>query len=60
LQRDRILRTPHALRRITRVNENDGVALEDLGVSADHVHYLTKRDITGENEDLIAAAARQL
>ncbi len=49
-----------ALRRTTRVNDNDGVALEDLGVSADHLHYLSKRDITGENEDLIAAAASQL
>jgi Peptidase family S41 len=49
-----------AIRRTTRVNDNDGVALEDLGVTADHLHYLTKRDITGENEDLIAAAARHL
>jgi hypothetical protein len=49
-----------ALRRATRVNANDGVALEDLGVTADHVHYLTQRDLTEKNDDLLAAAARHL
>lgn len=46
-----------ALRRATRVGRRIGVPLEDLGVEADSVHPLTKRDITGENRDLLAAAA---
>jgi Peptidase family S41 len=49
-----------ALRRATRVNANDGVALEDLGVTAHHIHYLTQRDITDKNQDLLAATVRHL
>lgn len=45
-----------ALRRSTRVGDRDGVPLEDLGVAADAVHALTRRDITSQNEDLVAAA----
>jgi hypothetical protein len=46
-----------ALRSSRRVNEREGVPLEDLGVEADHLHELTRRDITERNQDLLAAAA---
>lgn len=46
-----------ALRSSKRVNEREGVPLEDLGVEADHLHELTRRDITGRNQDLLATAA---
>ena len=45
-----------ALRRVTRVRDNIGVPLEDLGVKVDDRHDLTRRDITERNEDLLAAA----
>jgi hypothetical protein len=46
-----------ALRRATRVGANVGVPLEDLGVRADVVREPTFADVTGSNEDLLAAAA---
>jgi hypothetical protein len=49
-----------ALRRVTRVRKHEGVPLEDLGVEADVVHRLTKRDITDGNHDLISTAAGTL
>ena len=49
-----------ALRRVTRVRRHEGVPLEDLGVEADIVHPLTKRDITDGNFDLISSATRLL
>jgi hypothetical protein len=49
-----------ALRRATRVGDQVGVPLEDLGVTADAVHRLTERDIVADNQDLVAAAAEQL
>jgi C-terminal processing protease CtpA/Prc len=49
-----------ALRRVTRVRIKEGVPLEDLGVEADVVHRLTKRDLTDGNYDLITAAARAI
>jgi C-terminal processing protease CtpA/Prc len=49
-----------ALRRVTRSRNNEGIPLEDLGVEADSIHPLTKRDITDSNYDLISAAAREL
>ncbi|GHH72476.1 hypothetical protein GCM10018793_09550 [Streptomyces sulfonofaciens] len=49
-----------ALRRATRARGNVDVPLEDLGVQADEVHRLTRRDITGRNQDLLAAAAELL
>jgi C-terminal processing protease CtpA/Prc len=49
-----------ALRRVTRVNDRVGVPLEDLGVRADSVHLLSRRDITEDNQDLLAAAASLL
>jgi Peptidase family S41 len=47
-----------ALRRVTRVRANEGLPLEDLGVRAETIHRLTKRDITDGNYDLFSAAAR--
>jgi Peptidase family S41 len=49
-----------ALRRVTRVNDRVGVPLEDLGVRADSLHPLSRRDITEDNQDLLAAAASLL
>ena len=49
-----------ALRRATRVGERVGVPLEDLGVRVETVHRLTERDITSDNQDLLAAAAGRL
>ena len=49
-----------AVRRSTRVGERAGVPLEDLGVEPDARHYLTLRDVTAGNVDLLEAAARQL
>jgi hypothetical protein len=49
-----------ALRRVTRVRENVGVPLEDLGVRADRVHDLTRRDITERNQDLLGASVEVL
>jgi hypothetical protein len=49
-----------ALRRSTRVRDQEGVPLEDIGVRADAEHALTRRDVTERNQDLIAAAAALL
>ncbi|MFE2104886.1 S41 family peptidase [Kitasatospora sp. NPDC059463] len=46
-----------ALRRATRAGGNTGVPLEDFGVAADPLHRLTRRDVLGHNQDLLAAAA---
>jgi hypothetical protein len=51
-----------AIRRATRVGENAGVPLEDLGVvtQPSNRYYMTRRDVLGEggepNQDLIARA----
>ncbi|GAA1402084.1 hypothetical protein GCM10009639_45150 [Kitasatospora putterlickiae] len=49
-----------ALRRATRAGGNTGVPLEDFGVAADPLHRLTRRDVLGHNQDLLAAAAALL
>jgi len=46
-----------AIRQTTRVKDNAGVPLEDLGVQPDHIHKITRNDILNSNEDLIRAAA---
>lgn len=46
-----------AVRRTTRVGSRAGVPLEDLGVTPDHDHAITKRDVLGNNDDLILRAA---
>ncbi|HEY6640932.1 amidohydrolase family protein [Povalibacter sp.] len=46
-----------AIRRTLRVGASAGMPLEDLGVVPDARHYLTRRDVLGSNEDLMAHAA---
>lgn len=46
-----------AIRQTTRVKDNAGVPLEDLGVQPDHIHKITRNDILNDNVDLINAAA---
>jgi hypothetical protein len=47
-----------SVRRATRVGPVDGAAIEDVGVRADRQYSMTKRDLTGSNEDLLAFAGR--
>lgn len=49
-----------AVRRVTRVGRHAGMPLEDFGVSPDHFHALTRRDILDRNVDLIDHAAQIL
>jgi len=49
-----------AVRRVTRVGENSGVLLEDLGVKVDQVHKMTRRDLLHRNVNLIERAGRIL
>ena len=49
-----------AIRRSIRVGKLAGRPLEELGITPDRRHYMTKRDVLGRNEDLIAQAARIL
>jgi hypothetical protein len=49
-----------AVRRVTRVGENSGVLLEDLGVKAEERHNMTRRDILERNVDLIEHAGKIL
>ena len=44
-----------AIRRTTRVKDNVGQPVEDLGVKPDQMHRLTRNDLLNENEDLIKA-----
>ncbi|NLT53786.1 MAG: hypothetical protein GXX79_04310 [Actinomycetales bacterium] len=49
-----------AFRRATRGGENAGLPLEDVGVTADEVHWPTRADLTAGNRDLLRAAVRLL
>jgi hypothetical protein len=49
-----------AARRCTRVGARSGSPVEDYGVVANILYYLTKPDVVGNNADLIAAAAKVL
>ena len=49
-----------AIRRTTRVGENAGLPLEDLGVVPDATHRLTRNDLLNGNLDLIDEGARIL
>ena len=49
-----------AIRRTTRVGDNAGLPLEDLGVVPDVIHQLTRDDLLNGNPDLINEAARIL
>ena len=46
-----------AIRRTTRVGDNAGLPLEDLGVQPDAIHRMTRDVVLDGNRDLIAAAA---
>jgi peptidase S41-like protein len=49
-----------AVRRSIRVGKRAGRPLEELGITPDHRHYMTRRDVLNKNDDLIAWAARRL
>ncbi|MDE0830871.1 MAG: S41 family peptidase, partial [Vicinamibacterales bacterium] len=49
-----------AIRQTTRVGENNGLPLEDLGVTPNQVHRMTHDDVMEGNRDLIATAAALL
>ena len=49
-----------AVRRVTRVGQNSGVLLEDLGVKADQIHEMTRRDLLHRNVNLIEHAGKIL
>jgi hypothetical protein len=49
-----------AVRRVTRVGQNSGVLLEDLGVKVDQIHKMTRRDLLHRNVNLIERAGRIL
>jgi hypothetical protein len=49
-----------AIRRTVRVGRRAGTPVEDLGVVPDVRHRMTRDDVLGSNQDLIAAAAAQL
>lgn len=46
-----------AVRRVTRVGDNAGLPLEDIGVRPDELHEMTRRDVLERNVDLIDHAA---
>ena len=48
------------MRRSVRVGQRDGRPLEELGITPDHRHYMTKRDLMSQNVDLVRKAARLL
>lgn len=49
-----------AIRRTLRVGVNSGEVLEDFGVAPTARYALTRRDVLGANDDLLAEAVRQL
>lgn len=49
-----------AIRRTTRIGDNAGLPLEDLGVVPDTTHQLTKDDLMNDNPGLINEAAHIL
>ncbi|HEY1913052.1 MAG TPA: S41 family peptidase [Vicinamibacterales bacterium] len=49
-----------AARRVVRSGTHRGVPLEDLGVSPDKTHDMTKADLLNDNRDLLAKAGRLL
>ncbi|MBS1302059.1 S41 family peptidase [Loktanella sp. SALINAS62] len=49
-----------AVRRALRAGVNRGLPLEGLGATANHVHFTTRRDILGVNEDLMMTVVNRL
>ena len=58
LPRDTSLRI--AIRRSIRVGAKEGRTLEELGITPNQRYYMTKLDLIGHNENLIAEAVRHL
>jgi hypothetical protein len=46
-----------AVRRCTRIGSRSGIPVEDYGVVPDVRYFMSKTDVVGNNDDLIAAAA---
>lgn len=46
-----------SIRRTLRVGDNAGLPVEDVGVTPDRIHNMTKNDLLNNNEDLINTAA---
>jgi hypothetical protein len=49
-----------AIRRTLRVGATAGTPVEDLGVLPDERHWMTRQDVEGDNEDLLARAVSLL
>jgi len=49
-----------AMRRSIRVRKHAGRPLEELGITPDHRHYMSKRDVLENNQDLAERAAKLL
>jgi hypothetical protein len=49
-----------SMRRVVRSGTHRGVPLEDLGVSPDETHRMTKNDLLNDNADLLAKAGQIL
>jgi Peptidase family S41 len=49
-----------AARRCTRVGSRSGIPVEDYGVVPNVRYFMTRQDVVGNNEDLIAAAGQIL
>ena len=49
-----------SMRRTIRVGANSGTVLEDLGVTPDELHRITRDDLLGSNVDLLEAAGKLL
>jgi len=58
LPRDTGLRI--AIRRSIRVGQKEGRPLEELGITPDQRYYMTRDDLIGHNDDLVAEAVRIL
>ncbi|MFE7330270.1 S41 family peptidase [Streptomyces sp. NPDC057565] len=49
-----------AIRRTLRVHENSGTPVEDLGITPDKFHQMTRADLLEDNADLLEQAGRIL
>ncbi|MET7666096.1 S41 family peptidase [Streptomyces sp. NPDC005356] len=49
-----------AIRRTLRVHENSGTPVEDLGITPDELHRMTRADLLEDNADLLEEAGRIL
>lgn len=49
-----------AMRRSVRVGDHEGRPLEELGITPDFRHYITKTDLMNRNSDMVRRAARIL